>query len=130
MTTDHTVQQLTADQLDDIEARAAAATPGPWSSHEDWPGRVFSDGGPNYLHIARTTGWNAEANERFIAHAREDVDALLAEVRRLRTELTAAARRDVTLPLAVIAKHGDMSETVRQEINDLLADAAPRPGAV
>ncbi|MFJ4974148.1 hypothetical protein ACIP6X_02155 [Streptomyces coeruleorubidus] len=86
-------QPLDDTQLAEIGARVEKATPGPWSAHEDWPGRVFSDGNPNYLHIARTTGWNAEANEEFIAHAREDVPALLVEVERLKTQL-AQARED------------------------------------
>lgn len=40
-----------------------------------------------------------------------------------RDELT---RRDITAPLAVILRHGDMSQTVRQEIRNLLADAEAR----
>ncbi|QLJ01493.1 hypothetical protein HZZ00_10975 [Streptomyces sp. NEAU-sy36] len=69
--------------LDAIQARANAATPGPWFPHEDWPGRVFAESEFN-AHVARVTGSNPEANEQFIAHAREDVPALVAEVRRLR----------------------------------------------
>jgi hypothetical protein len=86
-------ERLSIARIAEIQQRAEAATPGPWSTHEDWPGRVFSDGNPNYLHIARTTGWNAEANERFIAHAREDVPALLAELSTVRAELRVARGR-------------------------------------
>lgn len=69
----------------EIAARTEAATKGPWFIHDDWPGRVFSESQFNH-HIARVTGSNPEANERFIAHAREDVSALLAELAAVRTE--------------------------------------------
>lgn len=51
---------MTREQLDAIRARVEAATPGPWQ-------------------VIATAG--------FIASAREDVSALLAEVERLRAEL-------------------------------------------
>jgi signal transduction histidine kinase len=92
--------RLSPEREAEIAERAEAATPGPWSSHVDWPGRVFSDGNPNYLHIARTTGWNAEANERFIAHAREDVPALLAELAAVRAERDQARERITQLEKA------------------------------
>jgi hypothetical protein len=59
---------MTDEELDRIEARCNAATAGPWKDGE------------------------------FIVAAREDIPALLAEVRRLRAELDdleAAYRRDV-----------------------------------
>lgn len=74
--------------LDAIEARATVASPAPWSTHSDWPGRVFSR---NQFsgHIARATGTWAERNAAFVAHARTDVPALVSEARRLRAELDA-----------------------------------------
>jgi hypothetical protein len=109
---------LTVQQLDDIETRATAATPGPWG--------VYTFGGDSLIEIAadlEDTGcgyqarrtiarfeeepldndpthreWTAEedwaqvqADAEFVAHAPEDVDALLAEIRRLSAELAAAA---------------------------------------
>jgi hypothetical protein len=59
---------VTDDELDVIGARANAATPGPWT----WPD--WDD----------CSEQEADANNEFIAHAREDVPALVAEVRRLR----------------------------------------------
>ena len=82
--------------LDAIQARADAATPGPWFAHEDWPGRVFAESEFN-AHVARVTGSNPEPNERFIAAARTDVPALLAEVRRLRAERDEFCNRVDTL---------------------------------
>jgi hypothetical protein len=88
-------------QLNEIEARANAATSGPWFEGDVW---VFTD--PiyeddnrlsNVLGMSYTDPERAGAehqrglrNARFIAHAREDVPALLAEVRRLTGELNAA----------------------------------------
>lgn len=108
--------------LQAIEKRLAAATPGPWK-HESFPSGTeyvhmrnasCKDGprisGPdhsdqdghvgahmnlyNVAAFAALTGETEEklvqekrANAEFIAHAREDVELLLQEVRRLRGEL-------------------------------------------
>lgn len=85
---DHT--PLTDQQLNEIDARATAATPGPW---EPYPGY-----GPAFY--ANTThgsmrgvgdlefgdGDAAEADEKFVRHAQQDVTALLAYVRRLQEQ--------------------------------------------
>jgi hypothetical protein len=76
--------------LDAIEARASSATPGPWEARQNAPtmsGAVWN------LRVAGEPGVKAmvteyqhgSANADFIAHAREDVPALVAEVRRLRS---------------------------------------------
>jgi hypothetical protein len=105
----------TAQQLDDIEARAQAATPGPWG--------VYQYGGDSLIEVAaglKDTGtgytarrtiarfdeepldndpthreWTAEedwaqvqADAEFIAHAPEDIRTLRAEVRRLAARVT------------------------------------------
>ena len=99
----------TDQQLDDIETRHTAATPGPWFLHADWPGRVFAESEFNH-HVARVTGSNPESNERFIAHAREDVPLLLAEVRRLQGQrrylIDQLARKD--------ARSGEADEKLRE----------------
>ncbi len=61
---------MTDKELNDIEARANASTPGPWI---DWG------------DIGLATD-NTQANCEFIAAARTDVPALIAEVKRLRLE--------------------------------------------
>lgn len=71
-------------RLDEIEARANAATPGPWTVSEDYSDVV----GPEGDQLA--SYWNPTSETRngeFIAHARTDVPALVAEIRRLRAEL-------------------------------------------
>lgn len=85
--------QLTDQMLDEILARAERATPGPWRSfiegrdhtsgdHFIMTGPANSRGGDLYISPF------SAANQDFIAHAREDVPNLVAEVRRLRRQLT------------------------------------------
>ena len=69
-------------ELDEIEKRAKAATEGPWSRWEGALSWVEAAGG------AKITGHGLTSeNALFIARAREDVPALVAEVRRLREDL-------------------------------------------
>lgn len=66
--------------LDAIKARLAAASEGPWSWGEDglvWAPRL---GDP-------VSGSTEVEDAAFIAHAREDIPALVAEVEKLREEL-------------------------------------------
>jgi hypothetical protein len=81
----------TADWLDEIEQRAKRATPGPWTSFIE--GRDHTSGSS----FIRTAGDDIELagatidDQDFIAHSRQDIPALIAEVRRLRNELGADA---------------------------------------
>ncbi len=84
---------MTLEELMAIEARATAATKGPWVIAEDDDGYATKMGntrgigsGTNYDDICRTDSGAYPpciADAEFIVHAREDVPALLAEVRRL-----------------------------------------------
>ena len=89
--------------LDAIEARANAATEGPWLRREGHaeidgqnyaevliPGRVEC-GSYCYGGTSTIEGDRLDADLAFIAHARADVPALVAEVRRLRAQV-----RDLT----------------------------------
>lgn len=78
---------MTPEQLAAIEARANAATPGPWRVEirglcfpcKSLPGthlHKWADGGPMAV-------WPVGADGAFMAAARQDVPALVAEVRRL-----------------------------------------------
>jgi hypothetical protein len=70
-----------------IEERCAAARLGPWVSHVE--GRDHTSGS-NFIMVGdqAARGEDIElatvADQDFIAHAREDVPRLIAEVRRLR----------------------------------------------
>jgi len=82
-----------------IGDRAAAATPGPWYWGPEHP--EFSDVfGESDFVVSRETplmqfepSRNGAADAEFVAYARQDVPALLAEVDRLRAELAAMAAR-------------------------------------
>jgi hypothetical protein len=70
-------------QLGEIEVRAAAARPGPW---EAWDTSVCTPS-PENIRVCDTDFGDegcGEANASFIAKARTDVPALVAEVRRLK----------------------------------------------
>lgn len=100
---DHPGYHTTA-RVDEIEARAAAAPGGcwipfadklriPWSAHDDEePVSAWCSG--RYLVIEENdwhgAGEPPESLWQFLAHAREDVLALAAEVRRLRAGLGTA----------------------------------------
>jgi hypothetical protein len=79
---------LTDAELSAIQARCDAATSGPWESFVE--GRDHSSGsnfirtgGPTRGPDIELSGATA-ADQDFIAHARQDVPRLVAEVRRLR----------------------------------------------
>ncbi|HEY9372822.1 hypothetical protein [Streptomyces sp.] len=87
----------TDQQLNDIEARATAATDGPWctDSWEIYQGTEYEPGLSLWTgETCRGTGSLEQdrADAAFVAHARTDVPALLAEVRRLRAELAREER--------------------------------------
>jgi len=81
-------------ELDIIKARCEAATPGPWTWHigggHDWLG---PEGGPAVLDDGSAAGEYQQViagdspDGEFIAHAREDIPMLVAEVERLRAEV-------------------------------------------
>ena len=79
---------MTPERLAEIEARANAATQGPWEWHP-YMGSGATLAKPNHpfheLNILKTTDdWPpVAADADFIAAPRNDVPALLAEVRRL-----------------------------------------------
>jgi hypothetical protein len=85
-------------QLQEIERRCAAASPAPWVSCVE--GRDH-DAGSNFIltGTGKARGADIEltgatiADQDFIAHARQDIPRLLAEIRRLK-ELPPAAVRN------------------------------------
>jgi hypothetical protein len=81
--------QLSDEDLDVIYTRCAATTPGPWRSYIE--GRDYTSGssfimtgdGDSRGEDIELSGASS-ADQDFIAHARQDVPRLLAEIRRLR----------------------------------------------
>jgi len=100
---------VTDDELNEIAARADAATPGPWlvrlhqhrPSAED-PAPDWAEVNARWRIVCVLRQWPERRGEKlrpvdrrnaaFIARARADVPALVAEVRRLRAELAACRR--------------------------------------
>lgn len=85
--------------LDAIEARARAATEGPWTVNEDGHGveaRADDDFGGIQI-----VPWIKCENAAFIAHAYQDIPALIAELRHLRASSLPAR---VTLPTGTVAE--------------------------
>lgn len=86
--------QLTPEQLAAIEARCERATPGPWRWDDrddqlfDAKGELLAFGQPTYEGNHGIVVPPDDAT--FIAAARTDVPALLAEVRRLQSDLALA----------------------------------------
>jgi hypothetical protein len=73
-------------RLEEIRARAAAATPGPWHSNTRWHKRyavgvIEPDGSEAILTSLNDYFTNFAANGDFIAHAREDIPYLLAKLK-------------------------------------------------
>ena len=122
--------------LDAIEARANAATEGPWAvwnpSH-----------GPSHLTIGGQVAWRSTdsatsydddetiphwADGNFMAHARTDVPALVAAVRDLRDEV-ATANRVLDGTGAALSECRDDYRALRAE-RDRLQDALDRVKAL
>lgn len=82
--------------LEAIEARCKAATPAPWAPLYGGLDVVGPSGkcitSPGDAHISSVE--ECMGNGQFIAHAREDVPTLIAEVRRLRALLEAKEVED------------------------------------
>lgn len=120
---------LTVKQLAAMEARAAAATPGPWTvdleqcdcsggpcSHGTYVSSVYSGG------VLRSEfGDFPDADWQFVIHARADVPALLDEVTRLKSQrrylIVQLAKRD--------AESGRGDEAVRKFLAGEQPDEQP-----
>lgn len=105
-------ERITPEELDAIEVRARAATPGKWVT-DDYAAMVRAENPYSHgdMHVADIRGWGhltglgacamseekafeiQLANAAFIAAARTDVPALVNEVRRL-TEIVSAMESD------------------------------------
>jgi hypothetical protein len=76
-------EHISAELLDEIERRCAAATPGPWKSYVEGRDHTAGDsfimtGGEDIYLTGATL-----ADQDFIAHARQDLPALIQEIRAL-----------------------------------------------
>ena len=118
---------MTEDELKQIEARANAATPGPWMHEKPVNGTTTKDDKRMFsavwgAGVAELVGGGMLARDaEFIAAACSDVPALVAEVRRLRdlierrAEYTAGLKTEAEMLL----RERDEAE---QQVTQLLAD--------
>lgn len=125
---------MTDDQLRAIEARADAATPGPWVADSNIYGKgklVCCRNGslPKGDRVAEVlellAGLDSDsaiANALFIAHARADIPALVAEVRRLREQVDALAElgKDLAKQQREEFHRLDYYEITAQELDRIL----------
>ena len=94
---------MTEEQLREIEAREAAATPGPWRRGVgNTAMRVCSAYPAKSYFICE--GTNADDLE-FAAHSREDIPELVAEVRRLREGLARLERGDAIWGVCAVCEY-------------------------
>ena len=79
------------DRLDEIRSRAEAATPGPWGVFAKRGGDVCEVLDAHHDQVCRMYAYDEDtlADATFIAHAREDIPYLLAEVEQLPRRLAA-----------------------------------------
>ncbi len=80
---------MNEEQLQAIEERANKATPGPWHCYYSLSVGATVQQGPGKPWIFRAQEGATRADLDFVAAAREDVPALIAEVRSLRAKLDA-----------------------------------------
>jgi hypothetical protein len=95
---------LPDNELTEIEARCAAATPGPWiaGTHEFEPA-VFPTTYAVDCPVAVCDPLHKDGDPAFIAHARTDIPLLLTHIREQGAELEAAKREAGELRAHVVA---------------------------
>lgn len=99
---------LTDERIAEITARVEATPPGAWKVLTEYGAHLYVRAVDVGGIVAKTIG---SPNAEFIAHAREDIPALLAEVARLRAELAALK------PLAEAAQWVPVTEALPGERN-------------
>lgn len=126
---------MTEEELATIEARADAATPGPWA-YTPWGedqrcGDVYS-----YSRRVLTFGTadgtvdEDDANGKFVAHARADVPALLAEVRLLRRVVQDQQEESALYDAGVKAGAGEAAREAGELVRRLLLWQGPGVGGL
>jgi hypothetical protein len=88
------MSRLTDEQLAEIRKRAEAATAGPWK-YTDRDNVVYTANADYKYAVEVAEEIGHKFDGEFIAHAREDVPKLIAEVERLRRELSFIANVDL-----------------------------------
>ena len=93
--------KLSEKEIEAIRKRAKMATEGPWQKDG-----AIDIHAPNGTEVA--AAWGGYADQEFIAHAREDIPKLLAEIERSRELLVKAYQYGVSSE--AYQKDGDIKE--------------------
>lgn len=118
---------MNPEQLNAIKERAEKATPGPWlvapeKCGPEGQGVYESDGFGCICEVGDPypRGNNRpQENMEFIAHAREDVPALVAEVERLRKALSYYADEKHYEPYCIPIQMGDYASDVTEDTGEI-----------
>lgn len=90
-------KQMNDEKLEEIRARAEAATPGPWAVDGEPSNRIVWCSPEDRVCFMTSDGGGVE-NGNFIAHARTDIPALLHTIAELRKEVAREWRPIETAP--------------------------------
>lgn len=123
---------LTPERLAEIEAQAVAASPGPWRpSSTEYPGvdslMVWSpqpdQGGMERCVLRAATNFAGQGamDVAFVAAARQDIPVLIAEVRRLRADREAGARKHVCSYCGHLEEADTHEQRVTQMVTHMMA---------
>jgi hypothetical protein len=81
------IEPLSTTYLNEVKKRCESATPGPWISHIEGRDHTSGDSvivrGINHSEEDLYLTGGTEADQDFIAHARQDIPILLEEIERL-----------------------------------------------
>lgn len=128
--------RMTDDELDAIDARQMAATPGPWEfetrhdcnrdAYDALVHRIDDDPElePEVIEVLFDSNEvQCSANWQFISHAREDVPRLIAEVRRLNHLQTEDAAKIGLLRGAIIGtcERDDVPDELRDTLRKIIS---------
>jgi hypothetical protein len=106
--------RLTPEREAEIAIRTEAAYPGPWRRSEEGLERTVLSEDDVVAISFGYRGNNTQAEADFVAHAREDVPALLAELNAVRAERDQARTRIAELEAAMATAADDVSDNRRR----------------
>lgn len=106
---------MTDEQLREIEERANAATPGPWYDAGNKIGTTVGN------HGIAEVDFDDQSDMAFCVHAREDIPALIAEIRRLKKLSDWATKCDPSLARVEVneVEIPEMPEQLREMLHEI-----------
>jgi len=108
---------MTTEKIDEIRARCDAATPGPWSTTVAEVCVKLNYADILVCEMYEQSLEQQKNNARFIAHAREDIPALLDEIERL----TVQGDFDYAEAMSLVLSHEGRIEKLQCELDKALS---------